>query len=297
MKRSTLVLTGVLVVLILATVLVLQRPGEQSVRAGAGTPLLTLDSAAVDRLEIASPNGRIVLAREGGTWMIAEPIRYKADRVAVGTAVGMAGRMTITALASSNPQKQGVFQVDSNATLVRVFEKETEKAAVRIGKAGPAYTQTYVRLEGSDDVYLVDGSLSWTFVKPTRDWRDRSIFTTTQDSIRSVRFQYGDTTFVLSRADTLWRVDGAPVDQGRVDGFLAALSSFATDDFVDSAITAPGQPAGMVTVDGIQIAFLPHLTPGKYYVRTSLNAQVFEVQDWKAKQVLKRKSDFTGAAA
>jgi hypothetical protein len=146
-------------------------------------------------------------------------------------------------------------------------------------------------------VYLVDGSLSWTFVKPTRDWRDRSIFTTTQDSIRSVRFQYGDTTFVLSRADTLWRVDGAPVDQGRVDGFLAALSSFATDDFVDSAITAPGQPAGMVTVDGIQIAFLPHLTPGKYYVRTSLNAQVFEVQDWKAKQVLKRKSDFTGAAA
>ena len=297
MKRSTLVLIGVLVVLILATVLVLQRPGEQSVRAGAGTPLLTLDSAAVDRLEIASPNGRIVLAREGGTWMIAEPIRYKADRVAVGTAVGMAGRMTITALASSNPQKQGVFQVDSNATLVRVFERETEKAAVRIGKAGPAYTQTYVRREGSDDVYLVDGSLSWTFVKSTRDWRDRSIFTTTKDSIRSVRFQYGDTTFVLSRADTLWRVDGTPVDQGRVEGFLAALSSFAADDFVDSAITAPGQPAGMVTVDGIQIVFLPHLTPGKYYVRTSLNAQVFEVQDWKAKQVLKRKSDFTGTAA
>ena len=115
----------------------MQRPGEQSLRAGMGTPLVALDSASVDRLEITSADGRIVLAREGGTWMLVEPIRYKADQTAVGTALGAAGHMTITALASSNPQKQGVFQVDSTATLLKVFEKETEKAAVRIGKAGP----------------------------------------------------------------------------------------------------------------------------------------------------------------
>jgi len=295
MKRSTLVLIAILVVLILATVLVLQRPGEQSVRAGMGTPLLTLDSAAVDRLEITSTGGRIVLAREGGTWMLAEPIRYKADQTAVGTAVGQAGRMTIMALASSNPQKRGVFQVDSTATLVRVFEKETEKAAVRIGKAGPAYTQTYVRPEGSDEVYLVDGSMSWTFVKPAKDWRDRLIYATSKDSIRSVRFQYGDTTFVLDRADTLWRVDGAAIEQSRVENLLIALASFTTDEFVDTAITAAGKPVGILTVDGVQIVFLPHPATGRYYVRTSLSPQVFEVQEWKAKQLLKRKVDFTGA--
>ena len=294
MKRSTLVLVAILIVLILAAVIVMQRPGEQSTRAGMGEPLLTLDSAAVDRLEISSAGARVVLAREGGTWMLTEPIRYRADQNAVGTALSQASHMTITALASSNPQKQGVFQVDSTATLLRVFEKETEKAAVRIGKAGPTYTQTYVRREGSADVHLVDGSLTWTFVKPAKDWRDRSIYAAAKESVKSVRFQYGDTTFVLDRVDTLWRVDGAPIEPTRVEGFLTALSSITADEFVDTAITTVGQPAGMLTVDGVQLVFLPHPAAGKYYVRTSASPQVFEIQGWKATQLLKRKTDLTG---
>jgi hypothetical protein len=295
MKRSTLVLIAILVVLVLATVIVMQRPGEQSVRAGMGTPLIALDSAAVDRLEISSSAGRIVLAREGGTWMLAEPVRYTADQNAVGAAISQAGHMTIAAVASSNPQKQGVFQVDTAATLLKVFERETEKAAVRIGKAGPTYTQTYVRREGSEEVYLVDGSLGWTFVKPAKDWRDRSIYARAKDSVKSVRFQYGDTTFVLDRVDSLWRVDGAAVGQSRVEGFLTALSSLTADEFVDTALAAALPPRAVVTVDGTQLVFFPHPTPGKYYVRTSLSPQVFEIQGWKATQLLKRKSDLTGA--
>ena len=294
MKRSTLVLIAILIVLILAAVIVMQRPGEHSTRAGMGEPLVALDSAAVDRLEISSAGARVVLAREGGTWMLTEPIRYKADQNAVGTAISQAGHMTITALVSSNPQKQGVFQVDSTATLLRVFEKETEKAAVRIGKAGPTYTQTYARREGSEDVHLVDGSLTWTFVKPAKDWRDRSIYAAARESIKSVRFQYGDTTFVLDRVDTLWRVDGAPIEPTRVEGLLTALSSITADEFVDTAITTAGKPAGMLTVDGVQLVFLPHPAAGKYYVRTSASPQVFEIQGWKAAQLLKREADLTG---
>lgn len=294
MKRSTLVLTAILIVLILATLLVMQRPGEQSTRAGMGTQLIALDSSAVDRLEITSTGGRVVLAREGGTWMLTEPVRYKADQNAVGAAVSQAGRMTITALTSSNPQKQGVFQVDSTATLLKVFEKETEKAAVRIGKTGPTYTQTYVRREGSNDVYLVDGPMSWTFVKPAKDWRDRAVFSAARDSVTVVRFQYGDTTFVLERRDSVWLVDGTAIEQSRVDGLLSSLSSFTADDFVDTPLAAAMKPVGMLTVDGTQIVFLPHPTSGKYYVRTSHSPQVFEVSGWKAGQLLKRKPDLTG---
>jgi hypothetical protein len=295
MKRSTLILIAILVVLIVAAVLVMQRPGEQSVRAGMGAPFLELDSAAVDRLEVTSTGGRVVLSREGGAWMLIEPLRYKADPAMVAGAVGQAARMTVVALASANPQKQGVFQVDSTATLLKVFEKKTERAAVRIGKAGPAYTQTYVRRDGSDEVYLVDGSLSWTFVKAADAWRDRSIYAAAKDSIRSVRFQYGDTTFVLERADSLWRLDGAPIDPTKIQGFLASLSALTADGFVDTALTAAAIPSGMLTVDGTQLIFMSHPAPGKYYLRTSQSTQVFEVQGWKATQLLKRKRDFVVA--
>jgi hypothetical protein len=292
MKRSTLILIAILLVLIAATVLVLQRPGEQSVRAGTGTPLIQIDSAAVDRLEVTSSGERVVLAREGGTWMLVEPVRYKADAAAVTRAVGQAAHLTVVALASSNPQKQGVFQVDSSATLLKVFAHETEKAAVRIGKTGPTYTQTYARVEGSDDVYLVDGSLGWTFVKPKNTWRDRGIFETEKDSIRSIRYQYGDTTFVLERADTAWRLDGETVDPSKLEGFLTTLSTLTADEFVDTALTDAARPIGIITVDGTQLVFLTHPSPGKYFVRTSRSPQVFELQGWKATQLLKRKRDF-----
>jgi hypothetical protein len=89
-------------------------------------------------------------------------------------------------------------------------------------------------------------------------------------------------------------VDDAVIEQSRVDNFLTALSSFTADEFVDTAITTMGQPIAMITIDRIQLVFLPHPTAGKYYVRTSLSPQVFEVQAWKAAQLLKRKSDLTG---
>lgn len=291
MKRSTLVLIVILVALGLTTVFVLQRPGEQSVRAGEGSNLISLDSAAVDRIEITSTGGRIVLAREAGAWMLAEPLRRKADQTAVGGAISQAGRMAVSTLASSNPQKQNVFQVDSTGTLVRLFERGTEKAALRIGKAGPTYTQTYVRKEGSAEVYLVEGSLGWTFVKSVKEWRDKDIYRVARDSVNSIGFQYGDTTFVLQRADSLWLLDGVAADQGKVDNFLNGLASLTADEFIDSALAAQPRPAGTVTVDGDQLVFLQHPTAGKYYVRTSRSPQLFEVQAWRGQQIMKRKHE------
>jgi len=293
MKRNTWILLGVLAVLAIATILVLNRPGEQSTQGVMEDPLVEYDSAAVDRLEITSSQGTVVLARQGSRWIVEEPVSAPADESVVGTAIGKGTDIRLKSLVSSNPQKQLLFQVDSSATLVRIFDHGTERAAFRIGKLGSSYRDTYVRREGSDDVYLADGVLTYVFNKPARDWRDRTIFRAEQADIQSVDFRYGDTTFTLTREDTLWLVDGTTASESTVRSFLSSLSNIQADDFVDSTV-ALDDPEALVSVGTTTLGFF-RSGSDRYTVKSSASDQLYQIYNWRANQLLKRAPDFASA--
>jgi len=295
MKRSTWILLVILGLLIIATLLVFQRPGETSSSGLLGETLVQLDSAAIDRIDITSPSGEVSIVREGARWMLTTPAgRYPADESAVATAVGAASRLELRSLVSSNPEKQHLFQVDSSGTSVRLFDHGTERAAIRVGKAGSSYTGTYVRQEASDEVYLADGVISHLFNRKPENWRDKRILTTREEEIERVGFQYGDTTFTLALQDSVWRVDGIPAVDPTVKSFLGSLSRLVADAFVDSSITLP-EPVASLDVDGTKLTFHPSSAPNKYYIRASSGPQIFEVYAWRVTQVLKRMKDFLGS--
>jgi hypothetical protein len=50
-----------------------------------------------------------------------------------------------------------------------------------VGKAGPTYTETYVRQEGSKDVYLADGMFGYVFPHSAKEWRDKTIHKSESD--------------------------------------------------------------------------------------------------------------------
>jgi hypothetical protein len=292
MKRSTLILIGILVILAIATYVVLQRPGETS-SSGSGSEFLSqFDSSAVDRLEISSPSGSVTLALEAGKWMITSPGRYRADQTAIAAAVGRGKRIELRNLVSTNPEKQKVFQVDSMGLHVRFYERGNPKASFIIGKPGPSWTETYVRRDGSTDVYLAEGPLSYLFAKQVKDWRDRTIFHIEENVVKAVRFRYGDTTFVVQHRDTVWEVDQRPASEGTTRGFLTLLSNFQCDDFIDSAFTPPATPNAVIELDAVQIRFYLNKTSGTYAVQTSQDSQWFTIQSWRASQILKRKREF-----
>ena len=184
MRRNTLTMGLILVALAIATVFVLQRPGETSLSSDAsGKNLVTYDSAAIDRIEIHTKTGDVTLNKDAGIWSLIAPLRYPADQGEATMAVGKGRQIELTSLISTNPEKQALFQVDSGGILVKMFEKQAERAAFRIGKPGSSYMDTYVRREGSNDVYLASGILSATFGRPLKEWRDKTIFKTDEDRI------------------------------------------------------------------------------------------------------------------
>jgi hypothetical protein len=292
MKRNTLILLGILVLLVAGVILVMQKPGERSTTGASGQLLVTYDSASVDLIEISSASGRVILEKQGASWMLTEPLRAVADEGAVTSTIGTGKAIVLKGVVSSNPAKQALFQVDSTGTSVKFSGKGVPLAAFRVGKPGPAYTETYVRRENASDVFLAEGMLGYLFARQARDWRNKSIFKTPLETVTSVQFRYGDTTFTLDRQDSLWRVDGSPASGDQVRGFLGSLTNLLADDFVDSTLTVIPPLVAVVEAQGVQIRFHKYSSSTTYIVTTSRTPQVFSMQEWKAGQVLKRKNEF-----
>jgi len=297
MTKNTWILTGVLVALIIVAYLVMQRPGESSAPESSGKMLVDFDSAAVDKIDIRSANGHTSIEREGGVWMLTAPVHYRADDAAVGSALSGGKHMEIRELVSSNPQKQGLFQVDSSGTIVRIFEHGAEKTAFRIGKPSTSYTETYVRREGSNDVYLATGMFSSTFSRRPNEWRDKTIFKTDQDAIGEVTLRFGDTAVVLSRQDSVWKIGDDVVKNDVVKSFTGALANLQADDFIDSTVSAMPPLTVQIEAAGTQIRLYRMTAGDRYYVQTSATPQVFTVYSWRATQIVKRKKDFLAGAA
>jgi len=292
MKRTTWILVGTVIALAIIAFFVLRQPGEVSTTEGSGTMLVSYDSATVDKLEVNASGTSVVLEKQGNGWMLTSPLRYRADQTVVTAAVGKGKNIEVKNVVSSNPEKQRVFQVDSSGTLVQMYAGGNLVAAFRVGKPSASYTETYVRREGSDDVYLADGMFSYTFVQQSKDWRDKSIYRNEPDLVKSVTYKYGDTTFTLAMNDSLWRLNGDSVSQPTVRSVLGSLANLQADGFVDSALSAPPTQVALIDVDGTQIRFCQNKGTSNYLVQTSQSPQWYEVQEWRAGQVLKRKNDF-----
>jgi hypothetical protein len=289
MKRNTYVLAGLFVVLLIIAFLVMQKPGERSATSASSGFLCTVDSLSIDKIEIKAPSSSLVLEKRGVEWFVAKPVNYKADQASVGIIIHQIKNLEIKNIVSDKPDKFAVFQVDQTGIQVMVFEKGAEKVAFIVGKMAGSYTESYARKVNSNDVLIVEGASSYMFDRPVKEWRDKTIFTTPKESLKDIRYQYGDTTFNLTNGDSVWYVGKDKAQQSVVDGILSSLSNLQADDFIDSTVSPKGM--AMIAYGGFQLRFSYDKTVNKYYVQSSTSQQWFVLEQWKANQILKRKKD------
>jgi len=291
MTRTMYILLSLLGVLVIVAYLVMQKPGERSSSGDTGEVLVSIDSLAVDGIEIKSQTGIVVLQKKGVEWFVQEPVSYKADQSNIATLIHSTKNLELKNIVSNKPEKHSVFQVDSAGTSVRMLEKGVEKASFILGKSGSSYTETYARRTASSDVVLVTGASAYLFNRPVKDWRDKTIITIPRENIKEVRYQYGDTTFVLAFKDSAWTIGKNSTQEGIVGNLISSLSKVQADDFVDTLATRSSKPTAQISFAGTQLTFFYVKVGEKYLVQCSASPQWFEMQSWRASQILLRKKD------
>ena len=291
MKKNIYVLVGIFVLLVGVAYLLMNRPGENDIAVGNSQFLLNIDSLAVDKIEITSVNGKVAMEKKGGEWFLDEPVAYRANQASVTGVIHQAKNLAVKEIVSSNPDKRSIFQVDSTGTLVKIFQNGQEHSAFVVGKPTQSYSETYVRRDGSNDVVIVEGAVSFSFSKPAKDWRDKTVLNIPKENIKTISYQYTGENFALTLHDSVWMVGSAQAKATEVNSLLSSLSNLQADDFVDSVFSVMPKISAMVSVGDVQLRFSEIKDKDHVLVRSSASPQWFQLQGWHAKQILKHKKD------
>ncbi len=290
MNKNLYILAAVLVVLLVAAFIVMNMPGEVDTNTEHSQLFLSVDSSAVDGIEIKSPTSKIKLEKEGSTWYVSSPIHYRADQKSVANALHECKTLSVLNLISDKPEKFSIFRVDSSGTLVRLFQNGSKESSFIIGKMGPDYTNSYVRMADANQVMLAHGVLEFTFNRQLKEWRDRAIVNIPRDEIKNIIFHNGKNSYQLAFKDSVWMLDNKRAKASAVNSLIASLSNFQADDFVDSTLTPAPKISSTLSFAGMMLRFAED-GKDKYYVQSSSSTQWYIVQGWQAKELLKSPKD------
>ena len=246
---------------------------------------VSIDSASVNSILIypkAEKGKEIKLIKNGTGWDLQnDKIKTAADTNTVRSLIGMFSNMKSLSLAGQDQSSWNDLQVgDTSGTRIKISTGSQEYDMV-VGKFG--YNQasrsglTYIRHKNEDAVYAVDGFLSFTVNQGFNSWRIKTFIQGNKDSWTSLTFSYpADSSFILSKTNNEWLVNGEKADSLKTVQFLSGLSNMPGNGFLD-AYSPSSTPVFTLTIAGnnqpapITVWAYPSDSIQKFVLHSSLN--------------------------
>ena len=306
--KQLLVLIGVLLVLGLL-VLIFENPFGKSEKQkkveGAQLLFPAFSKENVAKIEIIGAFGlsTTILAKQNDQWLVETMDNYPADQTAVKELLDQVAEMKTLERASSNPEKQAVFQVDSSGVEAKLTDASGNLLAhLFAGKTTPGIFDSYVRAADSNDVYIVNGHLKSTFDKGYRSWRDRSIFSFLKEDVTHLTIRSEEEEIELQiDAAGVWQMLKPIVsaaDGTEVEAITELMSSLETDDFAEAkelseyGLDVPKMSITATLKDGSARTLLIGVEEsGAYYVKRGDKVQIFELNKGRVDKLIKKSAD------
>jgi hypothetical protein len=283
------------------------------------TNIVQIDTAKVSKILLypASEKGQeILFTKEGREWKVSNgKVSTETEKNAVKNMLTQLLGIKANRLVSRTKDKWAEYQVnDSLATRVKLFEGLEEKLNINIGKF--TYQQindpygrngvvgtSYVRLARDNEVYAVDGFLTFGFNLAFDKWRNQSFISLNKQDIKKLTFKYpGDSSFVAQLVDKKWMVNDQPVDSTTILNYIASLSSKKASTFIDG-FSPVGNPQHQLTIEGNNMSTFTvdafDNGNGSFAINSSLNPKSWFKSDRKEifSDIFKSKKYFTNPKA
>lgn len=268
MKTKNLIILGVVLVAIIGIVILSEQLGNKKSTGTSKLFFPGFSKATCSALSIKDNNSTITIKRENDSWVIissdadnssdqensildekavknSSTIKnYPADSASIETVLEKISIMNRDELISQNPEKQSIFEVDSsNGILVEVFDNQNKSlGSFRIGKNGSDWSSHYVRTIGTDNVYIVSGSIKNAFYTDEKRWRDKTVLKFEKSMAKKISIAKKDTTTgkistieieksVDNAGADIWNIiapEKAETDKSAIEKMVKELSSLKT---------------------------------------------------------------------
>lgn len=290
LKRLVVVVAG-LVVLYGVVRLVGGRAPQLS--AGAlelAAELDGIDERTLESATFSGPGQEIEVARADGEWTVNG---YQPDSAAVARMFTALSEIEVGSLAATNPDNHERLGVIGRETWMLEFRlRGGESRIVALGRVGTAFQTAYVRLPGSDEVYIVRGDLRGSFTRTLPDWRDKVVARVDTESIRSMEVEREGEVVVVERGDEGWTAveSGSVPDSATIANLLDELDEVRALGFTEEGSEFPAEDVRRLVATGesgdtlLSLEMAP--VDAEYWVRVAGNDIVYRLASFRATRIV-----------
>ena len=203
-------------------------PYEQQLKGAQGASIATITIAKADE--------QVVLQKENDVWKVSGK---KAQQDSVTELLdGFIDKPSTELIAQTNKQHEEFGVASGSATTVQLGD--TLKLLIGNETVGG----TYVRIDGSDNVFLVHNITDLMLSVAVADWYDKMIIELDETKLQKIQLkQTGE--IVLMKKDDKWVVQGSEdkTDDTKVHSIVAQFNRYIADTLVDDPAVAASYSA------------------------------------------------------
>jgi len=265
-KNRTLILVGILVVLAIAYAI--NYFSDKNDRSFKDT-ITDFDANLVTYVKIHTPSQMqtVELQKQENDWRVIDGSNsYPADTLGIQNLVHSLSGLKTKRFAGKSRAFWPKYEVtDSLSTQVTLKSDSKVVLKILLGKFDykmpqnqnpqamqrqQADVSSYVRLDGENEVYAVDGFLKMSFNREAMSFRNRKLLSMNANDMTRLEFKYADRQFTLSKEENKWMLNGTPTDSSATVKYLSAISRLNTQDFVNESLVTTSNPAYSLNIHG-----------------------------------------------
>ena len=268
-------------------------------------------SETPDKIVIEKSDGNLNIVSENGKWFINDE-KYEAVESYVDSMLDYAKDISaLDRVASlSNAASVSKYEFDeANAIKVTMSAGGKELRTFTLGKDASTGIQCYATVNGSNDIYLIDGDYRNIFDKTVDQLRTKTVYTVDAVDISSVTVTpYAEESWAVSRTgDTenlVWNISGANItlDAEKAAEWLNSFNTLTTNQWHGTTDDLGGQPyvavqigttKGAVTIETYIVPADPDVegSSNLYYGKCNKSPYWFEIASYNFSKFQKTPED------
>ncbi len=278
---------GVLLVFWAISTLISNRGGQgHPGEANIAEALEDLDATTVETVEIQGPTHNLTLEKSSGVWTTDG---YPADSSGLNLLWRALSEAQVERLASSNPENHTRMGLSpDSAWTLELTRTNGSTSTLLVGKSGPTFPSTFVRIPGRNDVVVISQDLRTPVTRTLSMWRDRTVFQADTSAVAQVVIERDGSSYTVERGDSTWTLDGEPANRMAIMNLTQELNHFLASGFLEEIEPSEANPKRVTALDASGDTLATVLITGNeagLQARIPSNDVVFLVSDYQVRRI------------
>jgi len=198
-----------------------------------------LDVADAINLEIVGGDSEVLLEKREGTWYVNKPFKGLANETSAEERVRAIAELKPVGKRKDADLDSDDFGLNKPRVTAVLRYGQGNEVKVSIGKDLPVGAETYARIEGREELYIIPSSVLTTLKKTAEDLREKKLVQVKDDDVRSLKLSHDGTEVKVENRreadEDKWFITApitARADEFQVEQAVSKVTELKAEAFV-----------------------------------------------------------------